>query len=565
MIKQILLVLLIGLILNTNAQPSSDVKKIEGVIQNSFRVFESIIDKKTNEVFGHIICYKKKTKLIVDFLDADLNTKRQIDIRLPRGFRVHTAMLNGDSFLILIGNASKKTIAYTYTVDGEPIGKKRFAGNHALLYLLPSLADNSYYAIIPAKGYKKRKGYEVKKLDNSLAVIWEKRYFSEEEGVLELEAANVQSNKLVLAQVYNPKELTKNVCSELLCLNGSGDTLFLSPLKHDISVVIPSKITFDKNNNIVTVGELYQGKTQRNMFSTGIFINKISETGQISNMKIHNWDNDVRNQLRKTQPILSGTNRLFFHDFLETKNGDFYAIGETYSTSKVGAIFEEIGQYYDDNKYIQMAAWARKFKSYFEAKYSGRYIGELCLEEASTITTQDLFVFNFDSDLNLNGIKKIKKDYTKIYVFPPHTYSAGIELSKAIAKNGFFDYAYTTNSANGSGNGVIYSSAYCTKPHIGAFTLENPNDIKVKIIEYKDFTDPNRKAAKRSVIRNHLAGAVPSNNGKMVVYYYLDDKKTKEEKNIEKEEEKKKKRKGQKKKKSKKKKKGAIYYYLENI
>lgn len=531
-------------VLNLYGQDGNTIKKIENIDENTFQLFESLIDKNTNEVFGHFVCYQKNTRLMVDLLDTDLNFKKKLKVKIPRNYRIIETLVNDETILICAGDTYGSFALYTFTLDGDKIKKRLYRSNRYLPKVFPSEPDNCYFIFLPARGDTKRSGYKVQKIDKNLKVVWKKKFIPDKKGTLMVETAEAGDGYLAIAQIHQPKRKKRKVSAELLGLNSKGDTAFLSSLTDGKYCNIPSKILFDADKNFVAVGQFYKKSKQRNIFPKGVFIKKVSLTGENINFKKYAWEDGVKKYLTKSQMALSGSSRLFIHDLIQV-NDTYQMVCETYSVSKFGSVIIFLGRWFEK---FETAAILYGTKVMLEAKLTGRYIGGGSgSSNISAVTTQDIVLFNFNSDINLQGVQKIAKDYTKVYVFGSYAGFDGLSQAKAVADRGFFDYVFTAGSSNANRKYLMYNASYITDPHIGFLSIgDSTNNSGINTIKYRKLEDEHGNKGSRNMAKKGLAGAAQSNNGNIVVYYYMDNK-----------EEAKKNRRA--------KKTGTIYFYLEDF
>nr|NQU91329.1 hypothetical protein [Bacteroidota bacterium] len=522
-----------------------EYKKIQGVEKKGFKGLKSIVDKTTDKVFGHYTYYRQNDSLAIDFLDVDLNVFKHEKIEISKNVEIDEGIYNGESFLFLV-SADGKANAYTYNLKGERILNKEleYSGTESIS-VFPSNDEDCYYIVLP-KYEKRNYGYNVQKVDSRFNVKWEKEYIPEK-GYISVEAAQSGNGRFILIQRTSPKLYSKVAYAELVCFDDiNGDLLFKTPLYDDEITAVPSQILIDDEQNIIGAGEFFEGVKARNVKSEGIFVSKLSPSGETIKYNKHTWEEGIQSQLRKTRTTttVSGKNKVYFHKLKQNEEGGYQLIGEIFSASKGGAA---VGVTANLPGVFGMAGGTQNSKNYIAATTSGRYIGKAkSSQAASSITTQDFIIIELDSDLELEEVRKIEKEYTKIYIFPPFTFVGGLKLAKIIESYGFFDFSFTTEVAGTDEQIVVYNAAYAKHPHVGAFKIAKGVTPVVEKIEFKELKgDSDRKGNKKSG-KEGQAGIAKSVDGQMLVYFFVKrDNKRKGKKN--------------------RKQSGAIYMYLEDV
>ena len=521
------------------------MKKIEGLEKKGFKGLKSIVDKTTNEVFGHYTYYRQESNLAVDFLDTDLNVTKHITIGISANSSIDEGIYNGESLLFLITERGLAN-AYTLTPQGERISSKVLTyAKEQTMSVFPSVGDNCYYIVLPA--YEKmHSGYKVQKVDVNFNVKWEKE-FVPEKGFITVEAAQSGNDRFVVIQRSTPRLFfSRKAYAELVCFDDiNGDILFKTPLYDDEITAVPSQILIDDEQNIIAAGEFFKGIKAKNVNSKGVFIKKLSSSGEELVYNKQTWKEGIQKQLKKTKMTISGKNKVYFHKLVQNEEGGYQIIGETFSSSKGGAMLGELED--SDNAAAQMAGMIANKKAFIAAALSGRYIGDIAADKpASTLTTQDFLLLDFNSDLELEEVRKVQKEYTKIYVYEPYTYVGGLKLSKVVADYGFFDFAFTGKVAGSDEEVIVYNASYSKHPHIGTFSTAKGITPEVKMIEFKEMKGDSDKKGKKKKGKKGQAGVAKSVSGKMLIYFFVKrDNKEKGKKN--------------------RKESGAVYMYVDDI
>lgn len=549
--KKILALLFIGLMALTNvfAQTAENPKVINNLHKRGFRGLKSITNKTTGEIIGHYIFYRENSNLAIEFLDTELNTYAIEILPVDDQAEINEVIYNGQDlmFSVIERNGTRKATLlsyftsmkfFTYSIEGKQLGTRSTSYSvvgDVDLSIFPCVSDGTFYIITPTGS-----AFTVEKVTNSFQTVWTKNMMPSQ-GVSSCEAAFAGNDRLVLVVRNRESWLSKKVTTELVCFSDSdGDKLFSSSLYDNDITAMPSQIIIDKDYNILASGEYFKGKKERNVKSAGIFIKKISSTGEDIVYNRQSWKDGIQKQLKKTKASLSFKNKVLFHSMVLSPGGGYQVIGETFSTSRMGSFLGMLDS--DDFPFLQAIAQIQRLKVFTTAIVSGRFIGFPDPDYSpSTLTIQDLVVFNFDKELNLIDVNKIAKNYTKVYTYAPYDLYGGLKKAKILADFGFFDFAFTQKAADGENEYLVYNAAYSNKPHMGVVSIENGVPNQTKQIMFKDISG-SRNSGKRG-----LTGCAPSVPGKMVIYYFIKNEKDEN---------------GEKKDKDSS---GSVYYYLEDL
>jgi len=541
------------------SQTATVERSIDNVYKHGFRGLKSIVNTTTGEVFGHYLFYRSGSSLVVEFLDLELNTYKKEYLDTGGWTEIKEAVFNGQHLLFSVAKTDdmyydgfedyfSSTKLFSYSIDGEQVGRRSvnyFVGKGVEMSVYPGNSDDSFYIIVPMKN----KSFSVEKYTSSLQHVWTKEYRTEK-GVATCEAAFTGSDRIALIVRTKDKRTGKRVKANLVCLNDqTGDEMFVTPLNDDKITAIPSQVLIDNDGNVVTVGDYYKGDKERSRKSKGIVMRKISPTGEDIYYNQQKWRRGVKRQMRKSKANVGMNSKVLFQDLVQSADGGYQLIGETFSTSQVGGVIGKLDKGVstvvaattDDNiiaDIIDLIAFSQRIKVFTTAIVSGRYIGFAYPElSPGCIIIQDFVVFNFDDELNFTSIDKIAKpSQTKVYTYHPYDWYGGLRKAKTVADFGFFDYAFSQQSETDNQKILVYNASYARKPHIGVVRMEKGLPVETKEIYFKKLTGDKGDG------KYGLAGCAPSVPGKMVVYYFVGEDTDDETK-----------------------KKGSLYFYLEGI
>lgn len=486
---------------------------IDNVHKRGFRGVKSIIDKTSKEVVGHYVYYKEGSYMKVKFFDLELNITSGIQLPISGNAEISEAIYNGSDFLFLT-KQSGRSQGFIISKKGEKLSSKTLTYYEKQdMSAFPSSGDDCFYLILPAYDGL-HSGYKVQKVNNQFQIQWEKE-FVPDRGYTQVEAAYSYYDKFIVIQRSTPQLIfSRKAFAEMICYdNGDGNVLFKTALYDDEITAIPSQILIDREQNIIAAGEFFKGNKARNTNSKGVFIKKLSPAGDDIAYNKQEWKEGIQKQLRKTKMKISGKNKVYFHSIEETETGGYQLIGETFSTMfTLGEL--EIGK--NDTSIVNAIGTIANRKNYVVALASGRYVGVPIADKApTTITTQDIILFNFDNDCNITEVQKIDKPYTKVFTYPPYTYLPGLKLSKILADYGFFDFSFCNKPEYSESQVLVYNSLYGRKPHIGIVKISPGTQPYVKKIDFKELTGKKRSGKKGQ------AGSTISSPGKILVYYFV--------------------------------------------
>lgn len=494
---------------------------IDSLHKRGFRGLKSIINKTNGEVIGHYVYYRENQNLAIEFMDTELKTYKKEILPIHQQAEINEAVYNGQDlmFTVINRNGTRKAgqgaysatmTFYTYSIEGNQLGTRSMSysvvGNVDLA-IYPCVSDATFYIVSPTGN-----AFTIEKVSNSFQTIWNKN-FVPAKGVTSFEAVFSGNDRLVVVARNRPKWISKKAYAELICFNDqTGEELFKTNLYDDELTAMPSQILIDEDQNIVAAGEYFKGHKERNVNSAGIFIKKVSPTGEDLVYNKQSWKDGIQKQLKKTKATISFKNKVLFHEMVLSPDGGYQVIGETFSASQLAGVAGA-----GDSQVAQM----QRLKVFTQAAISGRYIGYLDLDYSpGTLTIQDFVIFNFDKDLNLTNVNKIAKpNYTKIYTYAPYDMIGGLKKAKIVADFGFFDYSFTQQTADGDAKVLVYNAAYSKKPHMGVVKIEDGVPSETKQIHFKELS------GKKGSGKRGQTGCAPSLPGKMVVYYFVKNEK----------------------------------------
>ena len=146
---------------------------------------------------------------------------------------------------------------------------------------------------------------------------------------------------------------------------------------------------------------------------------------------------------------------------------------------------------------------------------SGRYIGDIGYSNGSsnsnnpvTFEVMDFIIFNFDNKGTMSNVNIIEKEHTKVSCYYPYQGYGGLALAKAVAKFGFFNYAFMMKMPN-SEQEFLVSSNFSKNPYIGFNTIDAGKESVLKSIPVD-----------KKTIRGGGIGVMPAQPGNVAVYIF---------------------------------------------
>ncbi|MBW8050798.1 MAG: hypothetical protein FVQ77_10780 [Cytophagales bacterium] len=500
--KLILLPVLFALLISNANLVSAQSAEIRDVRKREFRGVHAIVNKETGEAAGYYTFYVNEKvgggmiNFVIAIYDLELKLIKQTPITISKRSTVDGSEFNGKDFMFVFKDVPKKKLTYV-TVDSKGgiiktkgIVEKKFAATTSEVY--PS-ANDAFYIVKPIK--EKKWGYSVAKTDRNINTLWEKR-FMPEKGFVGVEAIESGGDRIIVVQLIKPSALSKKGKGEIVCMDDkSGNILYKYPLFDGVVTNVPSAFLIDSKGNIVTGGMYFAGERMSGKNSDGLFFLKLSPEGKKLTYTRVDWDAGIQELLKATSRkfAIGSKPKVFFHDIVESEDGGYQIISETFRKSMPG------------------------ISSRLKDLITGRYIGDITQDSKPlNFTVMDFIIFNYDESGKMNNINKIAKDYTKVVCYYPYNsvYYGGLKLAKVVKSYGFFDYAFTTTLPDSKQEVMISRNMVSANPHIGITSIEVGKESETHKIPIK------RGTARMTGKAASFIGAIKSKPGYLCVYYY---------------------------------------------
>ncbi len=455
------LFLILAFLVIISEQAYSQSAEITNVRKKEFKGVYPIINHSTNEAAGYYTFYVNekvgggKINFIIAIFDIEMNLIKQTPITITKSSNVDGSEFNGKDFLFVFNDYVKKTLTYV-TVDstGEIIKtlgikeEKRYAAT-ADVYS----AYDGFFIIKPIK--EKKWGYSIEKVDRELNSLWEKR-FTVDKGFIGVESVESGKDRIAIIQITSPSAFSAKAKPELICLSDeTGEELYTYPLYDGEATCMPTAFLIDKDNNIVTGGMYFDGEKWDATNSDGVFLLKVSSTGEKLAYKKNSWEDGIQKFIKagteKTFTI-SSKPKVLFHEIVESTDGSYQVIGETFKKS--------------------MQLVSVKLKDMI----TGRFIGDISSDNSGskpvTFEVLDFIIFNFSKTADIDNLTMIEKEHTKISCYPPYNGIGGLSLALSVKKFGFFNFGFTSVLPDTKQPILISANFSDKEPYVGINTIE---------------------------------------------------------------------------------------------
>jgi len=491
--------LLFGLSLLATTLVSAQQVQIDGVRAREFRGVNPIAGKGYYTYYVNEKLGKGMVEFALEIYDLDLKLIKKTAIAVTKTSNLQGAEFNGEDFLFLFEDLSKKTNTLI-TVDGagniikekvEPT-KKIATASSAAIY--PALDGTGFYMTQAVK--EKKWGYEVLKLDRNLKQMWSKTV-TVESGMTGVAYAESGPGKLMVISLERPGAMSKKVMGKVVAFNGStGEKEYDYELFDGKQTNLPGAFLIEADGSLTTAGMYYDGEKMSGDNSDGIFFLKLDPSGKKTAFNSIDWDNGIQAALKATSRKFSigSKPKVFFHNISKDVNGNYQVISETFRKA-VGA---------------------------------GTALAALGGADASQVpmrfTVMDFLIFNFNNAGEALDINKIEKPYKSLDVAGGLVMD-GITLAAYMKKFKMFTYEYTTTLPSGK-PAIVFTNFEdaglgAGKPYVGVATIEVGKDTDSQKIplpkKYTSFVTGNPE--------NLKSGAMEGRSGKMCMFVY--DKKAK--------------------------------------
>lgn len=421
----------------------------EDVLEIQLRNSGPIISDKT--VTGYYFFYKvdkidRKTneyKLVI--LDANLNEGATKKIIGTRYLTLQEAAFNGKELMFKFLDAKEKQFEFhRYNAKAELVSKKviemnkqelayatsavtgQGASNEVQNQSLFKVGNVGFVTFRPVKD--KKIGYMVEYYPNGKTKGWK----VDNGGTTEILQAGflAANNEQIIIMVSSRSNImSKSAKIKMVSLDvNTGKELYTINFDGENKIVLPMNAFLDNSGELIVLGQEYEkGKKDMVGKSTGLAMMKLNKSGKVLEEKVISW----KGQVSKFLPMnergkIEDIGFLYFHDMIATSDGKYFAIGEEYKKIVTG----------------------------------GGVAASLLTRGGSSpvqIQVDDIQVFKFDENFNLEDVKKFEKSKSKIPMPAGLTFFNNTIMAAYLTIVDGFDYDFSQISNDNSSFFIGYT------------------------------------------------------------------------------------------------------------
>ncbi len=351
--KKILIIATLFLsVLYTKAQSS----KITDVVNFKTKNAGAIVDTNTNVDAYYIFYEVDKLKngdreYAIKILDNSLNPVATKKIIGKKKTFLAASAYNNKEMLFLFINFKDKFIRYIgFDKKGTKVRDTKMDISKKELTWLLMLQDSGYYELltpvdnigfIVATTVKNKKiGYKVSFLSSTDQVKpWTYNTPAESKEILSFKPIKVNEKYIVALEMSKKSKYSQKSSVFVNVFDTkNGKILFKKPYTKETN---PRLITngFIEGDNIILLGEYFNnGENIFSAKSKGLFIETLSNKGELVDQKKIDWSNQLFKKLQSQNENTKKRSYVYFHEITKMQDGNYYAIGEVYrkTVSAVG-------------------------------------------------------------------------------------------------------------------------------------------------------------------------------------------------------------------------------------
>ena len=424
-----------------------------GVLKLNMRSSGPVI--QDGQVKGYYYFYKvekedrKNDNYLLSLHDENLREINTVQITRPKTYVLVDGVFNGEAFgFLFFDHRGKTTELITYDRSLKQIGNvTRKISNKLMITYYNAIVNGAepsqaylvpitnlgflYYGFKEGSKYK----YEIQCYNNELKVLWSD--YAPEEANVELAAEGFQDGDFVGSMITRKRNIsTKDLEFDLLVHRVStGEELFRVPMMTDQYSVSFSDVFYDQANQTFVVFGEYNNKTDRELktISQGFITLTLDMNGAIIKEKLNSWAKEISAAapVNEKGQFDGNNSRILFHEFVRTKDGNIFAIGEQYKKAANAAGIA--GN-------VMLAALGGSAGTFSNAQ----------------LNVYNMVVFEFTSDYTLKKVYVFEKDKNIMTLPSGAEYLSPKLLSYFVRAHGGFDYAFTQRAADKSTFQVTY-------------------------------------------------------------------------------------------------------------
>lgn len=350
------LLLLIGLLFGKQnfAQSKLSIENVRKIqLVNSGEILEG------EELKGYFTFYvsdkidRKTNEYTVQIIDNNLNKIKDIVFEDDKNILILESSYNGNSIMFLFYNQKEKTLEYrSYGFDGkmkssylkelsnrsmaliEQTYRLNITSEEGQNQALFSVGDKGFVTVFPVKEGKYF-SYEVNFFFSNQKKQWTYEAAEEQDTkVAQAEYLGATDSVVIFEVFKRTSRMTRKFSSFVVGLNiFSGKKVFETSTDQEDYKFYPMNVsTIRGKSSFLILGTYYEpdGKVLRDA-SLGLAAWTVDGSGKVLAKKYNSWDTQIGKFLpTDAKGKIDDVGYVFFHNILQAKDGNFFAIGEGY-------------------------------------------------------------------------------------------------------------------------------------------------------------------------------------------------------------------------------------------
>lgn len=321
-----------------------------------FRLKNSGVIKTDENISGYFNFYKvdklKKGQVeyAINIIDENLNDIATKSFICDKNTSLKESSYNNQSLIFQLFN-EKENFFRLVTFDNKAnlkddikieIAKKDLKW---IKYAAASGYKNSLLSV-ENKGFvfnyyksAKKLSYQLKYIPTNGGKSW--TYTPDSDQLLDINPIQSNDKVIVAIEASRPSMMSKKITNRVLFIDvDSGKLLFAKNYEQGENPRSIANAYLNESNEVIMIGEYFKkGAKIVKDESLGIFAESTSLDGTVKFDTKINWDDELFPALKAAygDEKIAERCHILFHDFIKTKDGNYYAIGELYKKSIDGA------------------------------------------------------------------------------------------------------------------------------------------------------------------------------------------------------------------------------------
>lgn len=430
---------------------------------------------KNNEVQGYYFFYRldeksKKTRVyLLDIYDENLESIAKKRITGSKYLYLMESAFDGENVMFKFYDGKERRFSFrVYNQQAEFVTKKDREWdkrNSTLTVVGDDVQSNSALFAIPNKGFvnyntvkNKRVGYEIEYFNSTVGKRgWKYRSDAEVKEYRIARFLDATENMLVNMVIHSAKRNSYYISAIDVATGKEKFKLLLNDDKYDVELM---KATIDEEaGEILAFGEYYtKGVKTEKEVSIGLFAFTISLEGELLTKKRISWIDDVGKHIpvdekgRVQSEDEKGKGYIWFHKIIRTNDGKIFAIGEQFRKAVDGAG-------------IAMNVLTAAANSAAGGNFASTDAGVM------KIVIEDLMIFQFDNDFNLEDVVTIDKGKENFNLPKGMGLMNTQRIASWIDLLGAFDYSFSQVRDEGANFSTIFVDYKKEKGEKGEFRM----------------------------------------------------------------------------------------------